>query len=171
MKKYLAKVLHRKFAFADNAYNIQHMGSFFKVHFIKTISILGGDQINYDRHNLCHRIDGWNLNRSLRITTADGQSDHMIRWFGTVLERLRSFCGFLKFLRLAGAAFCRVIIKVLVKVVVFFSAPPPGSIRDKIVIFANLPLFTNDEITLVKGPCSNCVIISWKAVLKCINVH
>ena len=75
----------------------------------------------------------------------------MIRWFGTVLERLRSFCGFLKFLRLAGAAFRCVIIKVLVKVVVFFSAPPPGSIRDKIVIFANLPLFTNDEITLVRG--------------------
>ena len=60
MKKYLAKVLHRKlnFTFADNAYNMQHMGSFFKVHFIKTISILGGDQINYDRHNLCHRIAG-----------------------------------------------------------------------------------------------------------------
>ena len=41
MKKYLAK-----FTFADNAYNVQHMGCFFKVHFVKTITVLGGDQIN-----------------------------------------------------------------------------------------------------------------------------
>ena len=123
------------------------------------------------RHSRCKNewFNGWNLTRSLWIKiwwSGNCHDDHVKAvWHGTWTSQ--TFLWLFEIFEAGKRSF----LPRDHQSTSILPRPPPGSIRDKIVIFANLPLFTNDEITLVKEPCSNCIIMPWKVVLKCTSVH